>query len=68
VPVNVSGTNYGLPGSGTYSTQWVFAGTNLASGQPGTSVHFELTIEISIVGSDGTWSYYKVDPEMIIDF
>ncbi|CAN5765010.1 hypothetical protein BH18ACI5_BH18ACI5_22370 [soil metagenome] len=67
-PVNVPGTNYGLPGSGTYSTQCKFAGTNLASGPRGRSVHFELTIEISIVGSDGTWSYYKVDPEMIIDF
>ena len=68
-PVNVPGANYGLPGNGSYSTQWLFAGTNLASGQRGTSVHFELTIEISIIGTNGTtWTYYKVDPEMIIDF
>jgi hypothetical protein len=67
-PVNVPGSNYGLPGTGTYSTQWIFAGTNLASGPRGTSVHFEMTLEISIIGSDNTWSYYKVDPEMIIDY
>jgi hypothetical protein len=68
VPVNVPGSNYGLPGTGTYSTQWLFAGTNLASGQRGTSIHYEMTLEISVLGSNGTWTYYKVDPEMIIDF
>lgn len=28
---------------------------------------FEITIEVAIV-ANGTWSYYKVDPEMVIDF
>jgi hypothetical protein len=69
VPVNVPGNNYGLPGTGTYSTQWIFAPTNLASGPRGTSIHFEMTIEVSVLGPNGTtWTYYKVDPEMIIDF
>jgi hypothetical protein len=64
-----SGSNYGLPQS-SYETQWVFTGANFIGGQPaGTSLHFEISIEISIVGAGGsTWSYYKVDPEMQIDF
>lgn len=64
---NVDGTNYGLP-PGQYDTQFVFPGYQIVSGQPpNTSVHFELSIEIAIlVGS--TWSYYKVDPEMVIDY
>lgn len=66
--VNISnGTSFGLPDN-AYSTQWTFGGRSFISGQPpGASLHFELSIEIAIL--DGTnWSYYKVDPEMQIDF
>jgi hypothetical protein len=67
--VNVNGAgNYGLPTS-FYSTMWVFSGYNLVSGgRPGTSLHFELTAELRTIDSNGTPCYFKVDPEMMIDF
>jgi hypothetical protein len=67
---NISnGTKYGLPKDG-YSTQWLFSSMSFLSGQPpGTSLHFEITIEIAIVETGSTsWTYYKVDPEMQVDF
>ena len=68
IPVNVNnGTNYGLPNN-SYSTQWLFNGFNLISNQPaGTSVHFEMTFEVTVLDG-GSTTYYKVDPEMMIDF
>jgi hypothetical protein len=66
--VNITnGTSYGLP-KATYATQWFFAPVPFqGGGTPGTSVHFELTIEIAIlVGT--TWTFFKVDPEMQVDF
>jgi hypothetical protein len=66
--VNITnGTAYGLP-QNSYATQWLFAAMPFLSGQqPGTSLHFEFTIEIAInVGTN--WTYYKVDPEMQVDF
>ena len=64
---NVDGTNYGLP-AGNNATQFLYSGYQLSGGSPNAaSQHFEMTIEISIcIGS--TWTYYKVDPEMVIDF
>lgn len=66
--VNVTnGTSFGLP-NGAYSTQWLFGARNFVSGQPnGTSLHFELTIEMAVTNGS-SWTYYKVDPEMQIDF
>lgn len=64
---NVDGTTFGLP-AGTYDTQWLFSGYQISGGQPsGSTGRFELAIEIAIVAG-GVWSYYKVDPEMVIDF
>jgi hypothetical protein len=66
--VNVNnGTSYGLPNA-FYSTQWTFAARNFMTGQrSGTSLHFELTIEMA-VNNGSSSTYYKVDPEMQIDF
>lgn len=62
-----TGTSYGLPAS-FYSTQWLFSGYNLNSGGAvNKSYHYELTIEIAI-SLNGQPYYFKVDPEMMIDF
>ena len=63
-----TGNNYGLPGSSFYSTQWLFTGYTLTpSGPGGGSYRYELTAEIAIT-LNGTPYYFKVDPEMMIDF
>jgi hypothetical protein len=66
--VNISnGTAFGLP-QATYATQWLFAAMPFQGGQPqNTSLHFEFTIEIAIFAGN-SWTYYKVDPEMQVDF
>jgi hypothetical protein len=66
--VNITnGTAFGLP-KDSYATQWLFAGMPFQGGQPrGTSLHFEFTIEIAMQNGT-TWTYYKVDPEMQVDF
>ena len=64
---NVDGTNWGLP-PGNNDTQFLYSGYQL-SGAPAnsTSQRFEVTVEISIkIGTQ--WTYYKVDPEMVIDY
>ncbi len=64
---NVDGTNWGLP-AGNNVTQFLYSGYQLQNA-PANAVnqHFELTVEISIVIS-GQTTYYKVDPEMVIDY
>jgi hypothetical protein len=66
--VNITnGTAYGLP-QASYATQWLFAAMPFQGGQQrGTSVHFECTIEVAIFAGN-SWTYYKVDPEMQVDF
>jgi hypothetical protein len=66
--VNITdGTAYGLP-QASYATQWLFAAMPFQGGQrPGASVHFEFTVEIAIFAGN-SWTYYKVDPEMQVDF
>ena len=67
---NVNITNaasYGLP-EGSFSTQWVFPAYQLNQGASGTNVHFELTVEITVVVGNGTPTVFKIDPEMIIDY
>ena len=64
---NVDGTNWGLP-AGNNVTQFIYSGYQLQNA-PANAVnqHFELTVEISIV-IGGQKTYYKVDPEMVIDY
>jgi hypothetical protein len=64
---DVDGSNWGLP-AGNNVTQFLYSGYQLSGAPPNaTSQHFEVTVEISIlIGT--TWTYYKVDPEMVIDF
>ena len=68
---NVDGTNWGLP-AGNNVTQFIYSGgpsgyqLQNASGNA-VNQHFELTVEISIV-IGGQKTYYKVDPEMVIDY
>jgi hypothetical protein len=63
-----NGTSYGLP-AGSYSTQWMFNPFSVAGAQAGTSRRYEIVFEIAIVGTGGTaYSYFKIDPEMMIDY
>ena len=64
---NVDGANWGLP-AGNNATQFLYSGYQIAgAGANSPSQHFEVTVEISILR--GTqWTYYKVDPEMVIDY
>ena len=59
-------SNYGLPGS-TYTHATVLSGYTI-SGTPNSNSSFELTVEVKAVASDGSIYYFKVDPEMMIDF
>ncbi len=68
---NVDGTNWGLP-PGNNVTQFIYSGgpsgyqLQNASGNA-VNQHFEITVEIRIVIA-GQPTYYKVDPEMVIDY
>ena len=60
-----NGLTYGLP-SAAYQNTWQFPAYTL-NGPPNSEASFELTAEVTVV-SGGTTYYFKVDPEMMIDF
>lgn len=64
---DVNGASWGLP-AGDNVTQFLYSGYQFA-GAPAnvTNQKFEVTVEISIV-IGGQTTYYKVDPEMVIDY
>jgi hypothetical protein len=63
-----NGTNYGLPSGTSYSTLWQSSTFNFAGGASGSQGHFEVTVELTAVYGDGTTLYFKVDPELIIQY
>ena len=64
---NVDGTSWGLP-AGTNVTQFLYSGYQLQNARANAAnQHFEITVEIGILIA-GQPTYYKVDPEMVIDY
>jgi uncharacterized protein YfaA (DUF2138 family) len=63
-----TGTNYGLPAGTAYTTLWQSSPMNFAGGASGSQAHFEITVELTAVYGDGSTVYFKVDPELIIQY
>ena len=68
---NVDGTIWGLP-AGNNLNQFIFSGNPspyqlVSAPANAANQHFEVTVEIRIVIA-GQPTYYKVDPEMVIDY
>jgi hypothetical protein len=65
---NPTGTKYGLPAEHAYATLWQTGTWNFAPGAHGSQGSFEITVELKAVYADGTVIYFKVDPELIIQY
>lgn len=63
---NVAAAAYGLPAA-TYASNWMCNGYTLQQGRQNSSSRYEVSIEVCVF-ANGAWSYFKVDPEMVIDF